>query len=77
VYDKGATTFFATKVLGMHISSGKTTTYYLKLQAWGPVPTAEDVQVSSDYYRQVQPGQAVTVALRPGLLGVPWFTVIE
>jgi hypothetical protein len=77
VYDDGAATTFTPQVIDKHISSGKTTTYHLRLKPWGPVPTAEDVQVSAACYRQVQPGQTVTVALLPGRLGVPWFTVME
>lgn len=77
VYDESPAKTFTPQVTGKHINTGKTTTYYLTLQAWGPVATEENAQVSSAYYQQVQPGQSVTVALRPGRLGVPWFRVME
>ncbi|WP_426061287.1 hypothetical protein [Hymenobacter sp. B1770] len=77
VYDEGEVTTYTPQVLGKHYSSGKHTSYYLNVTAWGPVATAEDVQVSRDYYQQVQEGQKVTIALMPGRLGVPWFTVLE
>lgn len=77
VYDESQATVFKPQVTGKHITSGKSTTYYLTLQPWGPVQAAEDVNVSSDYYEQVQEGQSVTVVLRPGWLGVPWFNVVE
>ncbi len=77
VYDESPATIYRPQVVSKHINSGKSTTYYLKLPAWGPVATEEDVKVSRTYYQQVQPGQQVAVALRPGRLGVPWFAVLE
>ena len=77
VYDELPATEYSTQVLDKRISSGKRTSYYLKVAAWGPVATAEDVEVSSEYYDQIQPGQQVDIALHNGRLEVPWFTVIE
>ena len=77
VYDEATAEAFTPQVMSKHISTGKTTTYYLTLQAWGPVAAGEDVSVSRAYYEQVQPGQSVKVALGAGRLGVPWFIVVE
>ena len=76
-YDEAPAQEFAPRVTGMHSNSGKTTTYYLTLEAWGPVPGGEDATVSHNYYRQVRVGQTVRVGLHPGRLGVPWYKVIE
>jgi hypothetical protein len=77
VYDEATAEAYTPKVVSKHTSKGKTTTYYLTLEAWGPMPTGEDVPVSHAYYEQVQPGQSVKVALGSGRLGVPWFIVVE
>lgn len=77
VYDDSLATGYSTRVLDKHISSGKTTSYYLKVNAWGAVAAAEDVQVSSDYYDQVRMSEKVAIALHKGRLAVPWFTVVE
>ncbi|MBD2767208.1 hypothetical protein IC235_04800 [Hymenobacter sp. BT664] len=79
VYDTAEGATFRTKVLGKHYTSGRNNnrTYYLKVSPWGPVTSAEDVRVSHDFYRQTQEGQAITIMLLPGRLGVPWFLVVE
>ncbi|MBW8886486.1 MAG: hypothetical protein JF616_01910 [Fibrobacteres bacterium] len=56
-------------------SHGKTTTYYLKLSPWGPRSVPKDVTVSESAYAQAQRGDSVSVWLRNGALGIPWFTV--
>lgn len=76
-YDDSPATVFTPKVSDKHISSGKTTTYYLTLQPWGPITASEDTPVSRSYYNEVQVGQAVSVALHAGRLGVPWYKVAE
>ncbi len=77
VYDDSQAIEYSTQVLDKHISSGKHTSYYLKVNAWGPVASAEDVEVSSEYFDQVSAGQTVNIALHDGRLGMPWFTVVE
>ncbi|MDO7850460.1 hypothetical protein [Hymenobacter convexus] len=77
VYDPAEAVLFTPQVVGKHYNSGKQNTYYLKLSPWGPVATTEDVTVSKAIYQQTVEGQKITVALRPGRLGVPWFAVVE
>ena len=76
-YDEGHATKHTARVLRKHVSSGKTTTYYLEVSSWGPRRTAADVVVSRDYYQQLQVGNEVRIHQMPGRLSVPWFTVIE
>jgi len=73
-FDETRGQVFRTRVLDKHSSHGKTTTYYLTVAPWGPVATAEDVQVTSEMYEAAQTGTQVRMRLRPGRLGVPWFT---
>ncbi|GAA4348183.1 hypothetical protein GCM10023185_03850 [Hymenobacter saemangeumensis] len=66
---------FHTQVLAKHSSSGKTTTYYLTVQPWGPFPEVADIQVAQEQYQLMRPGSVVDIRLRPGRLGVPWYAV--
>ena len=77
IFDDATPTAYRAVMLRKHSSSGKTTTYYLTTGPWGPRDAPGDVTVSSDYYRTVQPGDSVTILVRPGRLKVPWFTVAE
>jgi hypothetical protein len=76
-FDEARPAVYQTKVLGKHYSSGKTTTYYLKVAPWGPRTEAEDVTVTEEYYDRIQPGVTTQIYLMPGKLQVPWFTVAE
>ena len=73
--DRSAPQVLQTEVLHKHISSGRSTTWYLRLAPWGPQDHAADVSVSRSLYSSVQPGQIVCVYLYPGTLKIPWFQV--
>lgn len=62
-------------VLHKHVSSGKHTSYDLRLAPWGPVGEEQEVDVGSALYDEVEIGDLVCVQLRPGALGVRWFVV--
>ncbi|GAB2456798.1 hypothetical protein GCM10011375_05040 [Hymenobacter qilianensis] len=76
-FDDGQATKYEAQVLSKHVSSGKTTTYYLEVAPWGPRTTNEDVTVTKDYYKQTEVGDTVSIYAMPGQLKVPWFTVDE
>jgi hypothetical protein len=73
--DRSAPQVFQAEVLQKHISSGRSTTWYLLLAPWGPQDHAADVSVSRSLYSSVQPGQIVCVHLYPGTLKIPWFQI--
>ncbi len=77
VLDSALPTAYQTPILNKHSSTGKTTTYYLKVGPWGPRREPDDVTVSGHYYRLVAPGDTVTVLLRPGRFDIPWLIVAE
>lgn len=66
---------FQVAVTGKHMSSGKTTTYYLRLEPWGPKTASEDVTVPSPLYHYADVGVTVCVDLYPGALRIPWYEV--
>ena len=66
---------FQVAVTGKHMSSGKSTTYYLRLEPWGPETTSQDVSVPSSLYDYADVGVTVCVDLYPGSLRIPWYEV--
>lgn len=66
---------FQVAVTGKHISSGKTTTYYLRLEPWGPETTSQDVSVPSSLYHYADVGVTVCVDLYPGAFRIPWYEI--
>jgi len=73
--DDSEPTVYAVPVLGAHVSSGKTRSYYLKLGPWGPRTEPEDVDVGSEYYQRGSNRETVCVYLYRGALQMRWFEV--
>lgn len=74
-FDGTAGVSYSAPVVGKHISSGRSTTYYLRLAPWGPVQSEKDVSVSSVLYAEVTPGTQVCAELHPGTLHAAWYRV--
>ncbi|KLT66549.1 hypothetical protein AB669_05040 [Pedobacter sp. BMA] len=72
-YDRSAPKMFSSKILNKRMSSGKTTSYYLELEPWGERKTAEDVDVSKDFYFEVNENDTVNIYFMKGKLDIPWF----
>jgi hypothetical protein len=77
VFDQSTPEVFTSEVVGKEISSGKVTTYYLVLGAWGPRTEEERVSVSEEQYEVIEKGDAVDVYLMRGFFKTPWFYVSE
>ncbi|MCA6376348.1 MAG: hypothetical protein IM627_11365 [Cytophagales bacterium] len=76
LFDKSEPEIFKSEVTDKEISSGKSTSYYLKLQPWGPRTEIERVSVTQDEYEATDKGDTVDIYLRQGLLKTPWFYVV-
>ena len=63
------------RVTGKHVSSGKVTTYKVKLAPFGDVPGGEDCTVRRADYEAIEVGGEVCVALHAGWLGARWLAV--
>jgi hypothetical protein len=61
-------------VLGKHTASGRHTSYYLDLGAWGPEMRMGEESVQSPFYQSVT-GDRVCVFVREGALLAPWYAV--
>ena len=75
LFDRGGATEYAARVLDKYISHGRSTTYRLHLDAWGPQPAPNWVDVSRTFYNATPQGSAVCVYLRRGAWHVPWYVV--
>lgn len=75
LFDHSQGQTFKVRVLGKRFSSGKSTTYYLQVEPWGPRTEVNEVSVRSALYRSVAVGQDVCISLWQGALRVPWFIV--
>jgi hypothetical protein len=62
-------------VIGKHIARGKSTTYHLRLDAWGPLTAPHNVTVPAQLYDYTAVGNTVCVHLYPGALQIPWYRV--
>jgi hypothetical protein len=75
LYDKSEPEAFSATIISKRVTSGKTTTYYLKLTPWGSQVEADEVSVSEDFYEQLGEGDEVSVYLYQGKFQIPWFIV--
>ena len=71
--DRSTPQVFRVAVLSKRVSSGKSTTYYLRVEPWGPKQDANDVSVPGRLYGVVLPKQTVCINLLQGALKIPWY----
>jgi hypothetical protein len=69
------TTTYMTHVDGKRISDSKGIRYEVELGAWGTEKGGDEFEVSKAEYEGMHPGDAVTVVLRRGWLGVEWYSL--
>ncbi len=75
LFDRSRPEVFHTQVLEKHVSSGKSTTYHVKLAPWGPIAEPDDVTVPRMLYDRVSAGKEVSVCRKDGILSIPWFFI--
>jgi hypothetical protein len=71
--DNEQATPYQAQVANKHTSSGRSTTYYLDFDAWGPFKGANSVSVPESVYGAAQPGDTVCFLVYPGALHAAWF----
>ncbi|MEP4531635.1 MAG: hypothetical protein ABJ004_01025 [Cyclobacteriaceae bacterium] len=77
IYDESQAEIYSSEVLDMRVSTGKTTSYYVELEPWGPVAEKEEVTVSESLYNRLEVGESVNIYLMNGKMNIPWFSVTE
>ena len=72
--DRSTPQVFRVAVLSKRVArSSKSTTYFLRVEPWGPKPDANDVSVPGRLYEAVLPRQTVCINLLQGALNIPWY----
>ncbi|TKG94298.1 hypothetical protein EYV94_13520 [Puteibacter caeruleilacunae] len=68
---------YKTEVLEKRISTGKHTSYYLKIDKWGPQNEIEEVSVSKSMYEKKKIGDSAIVYFNTGALDIPYYMVVD
>lgn len=75
--DKSEPQHYTATILDKRISSGKHTSYYLKLTAWGQQKEIDEVSVGKGLYNRVDIDNDINIYFRNGKLEIPWFIVTD
>ena len=76
LFDDSETQYYPAKVLDKTISrSRRSSTYYVKVAAWGHHHDPEKISVASSQYETIQIGETVIIDYHEGLLGIPWYEI--
>jgi hypothetical protein len=68
---------YSASIVGKHTSSGRSTTYYLDLAPWGPLPDENRLSVSRRLYDAATVGELTCLELHQGYLHAPWYRQVE
>lgn len=68
---------FVVHVVGKHYTTGRSRSYYLELEPWGPVDRSNNLGVSQAVYNKAAPGDQICLELRPGRLNGAWYTQVS
>ena len=73
LFDRSPGITYRPHVQDKRIVRGRSTTYQLELEPWGPRKTPNRLKVGRSTYDPIQRGNLVVLVLRPGALGVNWY----
>ena len=68
---------YAARVVGKHVTHGRSTSYTLTLSAWGPFEVNNRMGVSATTYGAFDIGDRICVALHPGSMHIPWYQTAD
>ena len=77
VGDRSSAAQFAPQVVSKHYTTGRSRSFYLDLEPWGPVTRVNKLGVSKTIYDKAEPGDRVCVELRPGRLNAAWYMQVS
>lgn len=75
VFDSSETDWYESAVVDKRVSSGKTTSYYLKLAPWSLQNDTDDVMVDRGAYDYYEPGDTASIFVRQGAYGISYFGI--
>lgn len=73
VLDKNKPEIYQATIINKRISRGKSTTYYLKLQPWGPVKDSKEISVGEATYNALEENDKLEMTLYKGAFDIPWY----
>jgi hypothetical protein len=71
--DESAGAITPVEVTGKHEHHGRSTSYYVETEAWGPHKAGDSIEVPTSTYDAVEVGGKICIYVHPGTLGLPWF----
>jgi hypothetical protein len=77
VADQSKSTRYTVSVVDKHYTTGRSRSYYLDLEPWGPMQQTNRLGVSKTIYDRASPGDQVCLELRPGRLNATWYTQVS
>jgi len=77
VGDESTPTHYVVHVVGKHYTTGRSRSYYLRLEPWGPVQQTNSLGVSKTIYDKASPGDQVCLELSSGRLNAAWYTQVS
>ncbi|NME68976.1 hypothetical protein [Flammeovirga aprica] len=77
IYDNSEPVSYQAEIIQKTKYTGKTTTYKFELTPWGDQIAPETVEVSEDFFDQMEAGNTVNVYYLKGYLDIPWVVVSE
>jgi len=73
LFDRSPGVGYRAHVEGKRIVKGKSTTYELELEPWGPKTSSNRLRVGRPTYDPIERGNVVVLVLKRGALGVNWY----
>lgn len=77
VGDESSPAHYVAHVIGKHYTTGRSRSFYLVLEPWGPVQQPNNLGVSKTVYDKASPGDQVCLDLFPGRLNAAWYTQVS
>jgi hypothetical protein len=68
---------YVVHVVGKHYTTGRSRSYYLVLEPWGPMEQPNSLGVSKTIYDKASAGDQVCLELHPGRLNAAWYTQVS
>ncbi|HKD61768.1 MAG TPA: hypothetical protein VKB47_14995 [Terracidiphilus sp.] len=77
VTDPSTPAHFVAHVVSKHYTTGRSRSFYLVLEPWGPLEQPSNLGVSQTQYDRTEPGDQVCLDLYPGRLNAAWYTQVS
>jgi hypothetical protein len=77
LFDRSDSERYSSYITDKYISTGKTKTYNITIEPWGPVTETEDIIVGKSFYENAKKGQRIYLNLKGGAWGFKWFVPDE